>query len=89
MYVKTNKTKTQPEHRLELTTKEVRNFVLPRFKYFTTKFKVVPWVNKGGLKLHYKKHQDGTVSVGFEEPGFGVADRYYTIDELEQKMMPF
>ena len=89
MKVKTNRTNSEPDYRLELTTKEVRNFVFPRFKCFTRNFKIVPWAYKGGLKLHYKKDKDGTVTVGFEEPGYGVAERYYTMDELEVKMMPF
>lgn len=89
MHVKTNRTKSEPEHRLELTIKEVRTFVLPRFKYFSGKFKLVPWIGKNGLKLHYKKYEDGTVKVGFEENGCGVAETYYTVDELEAMMMPF
>lgn len=90
MYVKTNRTKREPQHRLSLTTNETRNFVFPRFKFFTNgKFKVIPWTGKNGLKLHFKKYDDGTVKVGFEENGYGVADTYYTMDELEALMMPF
>lgn len=88
--LKTNRTKYEPEHRLTLTVKEVRNYVFPRFKYFQpgAKFKMVTWREKGGLKLHYKN--DGTTkSVGIEENGYGVASKYYTLDELESMMMPF
>ena len=88
--VKTNRTKSEPEHRLTLTVNETRNFVLPRFKYINNgKFKVIIWTGKNGLKLHYKKNDDGTVKVGFEEPGYGVAETYYTINDLENLMMPF
>lgn len=89
--VKTNKTKSEHDHRLELTTKEVRNYVFPRFKYFTngTKFKKVRWTGKNGLTLHYKRFEDGTVKVGFEENGYGVATDYYTLNQLEELMLPF
>ena len=90
MKVKTNRTNYQPEYRLELTTKEVRDFVMPRFRHMKDrKFKVVPWTGKNGLKLHFKKYDDGTVKVGFEEPGYGVTEEYYTVNELEELMMPF
>lgn len=88
--VETNRTSREPEHRLTLTVKETRNFVLPRFKYFPNgRFKLIQWKGKDGLKLHYKKDRDGKVTVGFEENGYGVAETYYTIDELEALMMPF
>ena len=88
--LKTNRTKYEPEHRLTLTVKEVRNYVFPRFKYFQpgAKFKMVTWREKGGLKLHYKVN-GATKTVGFEEAGYGVATEYYTLDELEALMMPF
>jgi len=90
MKVKSNRSNYQTEHRLELTTKEVREFVFPRFKYMKDrKFKVITWPGKDGLKLHFKRIDGGNVKVGFEEPGYGVTEVYYTIDELEQLMMPF
>ncbi len=84
-----NRTNHESDHRLTLTVKEIRTFVFPRFKYFkNAKFKLVPWTGKNGLKLHYRN--DGTTkSVGFEENGYGVASKYYTLDELESMMMPF
>ena len=89
MEVKTNRTKCVPQHRLTLSIKETREYVMPRFKYLNGKFKVIPWTGKNGLKLHFKKYEDGKVKVGFEEKGFGVAETYYSIDELEALMMPF
>lgn len=92
--VKTNRTKVQPSHRLELTAKEVREFVLPRFVHWPRSargprmFKVITWPGKDGLKLHYKKYDD-EVKVGFEEPGYGVTEGFYTLDELEDMMLPF
>lgn len=93
--VKTNRTSYQPEHRLELDVKEVREFVFPRFGYWPRSargpkmFKVIPWTGKNGLMLHYKKNTQEPAVVGFEEPGYGVAETYYTLNELEDMMMPF
>ena len=90
MEVKSNRTKAEPGHRLTLSIKETREYVMPRFKFFTNgKFKLIQWTGKNGLKLHFKKYDDGKVKVGFEERGFGVAETYYSIDELEALMMPF
>lgn len=89
MQVKTNRTKCAPQHRLTLSIKETREYVMPRFKHISGKFKVIPWTGKNGLKLHFKKYDDGKVKVGFEERGFGVTETYYSIDELEALMMPF
>ena len=88
--VKTNRTAREPEHRLSLTTKEVREFVFTRFKFMPTdkKFKMVKWHNHNGLVLHYKKTDDG-VKVGFEESGYGVTTEYYTLNQLEELMLPF
>lgn len=88
--VKTNRTARQPEYRLRLTTKEVRDFVFLRFKFMPTdkKFKLVKWTNHNGLVLHYKKTDEG-VKVGFEEPGYGVTGAYYTLNQLEELMLPF
>ena len=87
--VETNRTSREPDHRLTLTVKETREFVMPRFKFINGKFKIVPWHYHDGLKLHFKKYADGTVRVGFEENGYGVTETYYTMDELEALMMPF
>lgn len=83
--VETNRTSREPEHRLELTVNEIRSYVFPRYKYMSGNFKVIKWRNKGGLALHYKRDPEHPeiVRVGFEEPGYGVANVYYTIDELE------
>lgn len=81
--VRTNRSRTEPEHRISLTVSELRSYVFPRFGNIPNgRFKVVRWRNKGGLSLHFKKNQSGVV-VGFEESGHGVADTYYTMDELE------
>lgn len=85
--VKTNRTNREPEHRLGLTVFELRNYVFPRFKNIPNgRFKVIRWTGKGGLALHYKRdpQHPEIVRVGFEEPGYGVAEVYYTMDELEQ-----
>ena len=89
MEVKTNKTKFESGYRLTLTTKETREYVMPRFKHISGKFKLILWPGKNGLRLHFKKYCDGTVKVGFEERGFGVTETYYTMDELETLMLPF
>lgn len=89
MHVETNRTAKEPGHLLELKVKEVRAFVMPRFRFMNGKFKIIPWHHHDGLKLHFKKYGDGTVRVGFEENGYGVAETYYTMDELEALMMPF
>lgn len=88
--LETNKTKFDPEHRLELTTKEIRNYVFPRFKYFPKdkKHKMIPWLGKPGLSLSYRKTDRGVV-VGIMENGYGVPDKFYDLNELEELMLPF
>lgn len=83
--VETNRTSREQEHRLELTVNEIRNYVFPRYKYMSGNFKLVKWTGKGGLALHYKRDPEHPeiVRVGFEEPGYGVANVYYTLDDLE------
>lgn len=82
--VETNKTKTDKDHRMTFTVKEIRDFVLPRFNYMKDrKYKMVKWHNHDGLELWYKKF-DGVVKVAFVEPGGGYPETFYSIDELEQ-----
>lgn len=50
MQVKTNRTKCAPQHRLTLSIKETREYVMPRFKHISGKFKVIPWTGKNRLK---------------------------------------
>ena len=87
--VKTNKTSKNPEHRVSVTKEEVRNYILPRFKYFTggAKFKKVRWVGRG-LELYYKKFGD-EVKVALLESGGGYPETFYSINDLEQLLLPF
>lgn len=87
--VETNRTYREPEHRLELTTKEIRDYVFPRFKYVPKRgHKKVVWRHKPGLTLDYRTVNDQVV-VGFTENGYGVPNKFYTLNELEELMMPF
>lgn len=87
--VKTNKTSKNPDHRVSVTKEEVRNYILPRFKYFTNgaKFKKVRWANKG-VELYYKKFGD-EVKVALLESGGGYPGTFYSINDLEQLLLPF
>ncbi len=67
--LKTNKTTKNPDHRFTVTSKEVREYMMPRFKYIRAKFKKVRWVNKG-VELYYKKFGD-EVKVALLEQGGG------------------
>ena len=75
---------------LELTVKEIRNYVFPRFKNFPNgRFKIVKWKYKEpSISLYYRKEKDA-VRVGFMVSGHGMPERFYTMDELEALMMPF
>lgn len=89
--VKTNATKRNPDHRIELNENQIKNFVLPRFKYMARSWKVVDASNIiPGLKLHFHVCKDGLVRVSFEEKGEGVAKDcdWYTMDELLD-LLPF
>lgn len=83
MQLITNKTKTDKDHRMEFTAKEVRNFIVPRFGYMPKgkTFKMVKFPNKPGVKLYYKII-DGETMVGIYEEGFGVPEKFYSKSEL-------
>ena len=83
--LKTNRTKAEPEYRLVLKAKEIVDYVYPRFKFIKGNFKINKWIGKNGLQLHYKRLGDNVV-VGFEEPGYGVTDTYYTLDQLREEI---
>ena len=88
--VKTNATKRNPDHRIELTETQITNFVIPRFKNMQRNWKVVDASNLiPGLKLHYH-FAKGEVRVSFEEPGEGVAKDcdWYSRDDLVN-LLPF
>lgn len=90
--LKTNRTKAEPDYRLVLKAKEIVDFVYPRFKYIKGNFKIVKWTGKNGLQLHFKyfgidlKTGERHYAVGFEEPGYGVTDNYYTINGLRDRV---
>ncbi len=75
---------------LELTVKEVRNYVFPRFKNIPNgRFKISRWLYKEPtMSLYYRKEKD-VVRVGFMVSGHGIPTKWYTMDELEALMMPF
>ena len=87
--LRTNKTTKNPDHRVTVTSKEVREYIMPRFKYFTNgaKFKKVRWTGKG-LELYYKKFGD-EVKVALLESGGGYPGFFYSINDLEQLLLPF
>lgn len=87
--LKTNKTTKNPDHRVTVTSKEVREYMMPRFKYFTNgaKFKKIRWANKG-LELYYKIFGD-EVKVALLESGGGYPETFYSINDLEQLLLPF
>ena len=87
--LKTNKTTKNPDHRVTVTSKEVREYMLPRFKYFTggAKFKKVRWTGKG-LELYYKTFGN-EVKVALLESGGGYPETFYSINDLEAMLLPF
>ncbi len=87
--LKSNLSSKQPGHRITVTSKEIREYMLPRFKYFTNgaKFKKIRWVNKG-LELYYKKFGD-EVKVALLEQGGGYPETFYSINDLEAMLLPF
>ena len=87
--LKTNKTTKLPDHRVTLTAEEVRNYVMPRFKYLMQgkTFKKVRWTGKG-VELYYKTFADG-VKVAIMEPGGGYPETFYSINDLEELLLPF
>lgn len=79
--VKTNRSYKEPEHRLQLTSKQVQD-VITRFKYMRRKWKCVKLPNTD-INLRYRK-EDGVIRVGFEEGHYGVANDYYTLEEIKE-----
>lgn len=89
--LKTNRTNSEPEHRLVLKAKEIVDFVYPRFKFINGSFKIVKWRGKDGLQLHFKKlgknsTGENVVVVGFEEPGYGTTETYYSLNWLRSRV---
>ena len=87
--LKSNLSTKYPGHRVTVTSKEIREYMLPRFKYFTNgaKFKKVRWANKG-LELYYKIF-GGEVKVALLEQGGGYPETFYSINDLEAMLLPF
>lgn len=86
--LKTNLTTKNPEHRVTVTKEEVRSYILPRFKYFMGKtWKKVRWTNKG-VELYYKTFGN-EVKVAIMEQGGGYPETFYSINDLEELLLPF
>lgn len=78
----TNKSKTNPEHRMVFAKREIRDFIIPRFGYMVKGFKFVKWGEKQrGLELYYRTI-DGVLKVGIMESGYGIPPVFYTKEEL-------
>lgn len=86
--LKSNLSSKHPGHHVIVSSKEVREYIMPRFKYFMGKtWKKVRWTNKG-LELYYKKFGD-EVKVALLESGGGYPETFYSINDLEQLLLPF
>lgn len=87
--LKTNKTTKNPEHRLTFTGKEVREYMMPRFKYMNQgkTWKKIRWTGKG-VELYYKTFGN-EVKVAIMEQGGGYPETFYSINDLEAMLLPF
>ncbi len=84
MKVYTNATKRDPHHMIEVPDKMIETVVLPKFKHMPSSWKVVDAKQiMPGLKLHYRRCDDGQTRVSFEEPNNGVANGAHWYTEID------
>ena len=78
--LETTHTKRDPQSRLTIGDKGLM-YILAHFKNMPRTWKMVDWKEKG-CKLHYSK-RNGVTCVGIEYNNEGVAEKFYTREELQ------